>query len=98
MQLDGILSWVVAISGFAGTWFVGRKMYTGWIILAITQVIWIIYGALVHHWSFILSGVVYIFICTKSALDWLHSSCDSSPITTDERTIINDVVAELHTS
>jgi hypothetical protein len=37
-------SWVLAIIGVAGIYFVGRKTIWGWFVLLFNEVLWIVYA------------------------------------------------------
>lgn len=63
-------SWVLAIIGLTGVFFIGRKVRWGWSVLLFNEFLWIVYGLYTVQWGFILSGLAKAFVCVKSYKYW----------------------------
>jgi hypothetical protein len=57
-------SWVLAVIGVAGIYFVGRKTIWGWLVL------WITYALITKQYGFIFSAIAYAAVYIKSFLHW----------------------------
>jgi hypothetical protein len=64
-------SWVLAIVGCIGIFFVGRKTVWGWLILMLNESLWVIYACTSHQYGFILASVGYVTIYVKSYREWI---------------------------
>jgi hypothetical protein len=63
-------SWVLAVSGVAGIYFVGKKTLWGWFVLLFNEAIWIIYAVITEQYGFIVSAIAYGVVYIKSYLHW----------------------------
>jgi hypothetical protein len=63
-------SWVLAVVGITGIFFVGRKTVWGWPILMLNESLWVIYALTTHQYGFILASVGYGTIYIKSYSEW----------------------------
>jgi hypothetical protein len=64
-------SWVLAIVGCIGIFFVGKKTVWGWPVLMLNECLWVIYALTTHQYGFILASVGYGTIYIKSYREWL---------------------------
>jgi hypothetical protein len=63
-------SWLLAIIGVAGIYFVGRKTLWGWFVLLFNEAIWVIYAIKTEQYGFIVSAIAYGIVYIKSYLHW----------------------------
>lgn len=63
-------SWVLAIIGVAGIYFVGKKTLWGWFVLLFNEVIWTIYAVVTEQYGFIVSAIAYAAVYIRSYLHW----------------------------
>jgi hypothetical protein len=63
-------SWVLAVVGITGIFFVGRKTVWGWPILMLNESLWVIYALTTHQYGFILASIGYGTVYIKSYADW----------------------------
>jgi hypothetical protein len=63
-------SWILAVIGVAGIYFVGRKTIWGWLILCANEVLWITYALITKQYGFIFSAIAYAVVYIKSFLHW----------------------------
>ena len=67
-------SWILAVIGVAGIYFVGRKTLWGWFVLLFNEVIWIAYAVITEQYGFIVSAIAYAAVYIKSYLHWKEDS------------------------
>jgi hypothetical protein len=63
-------SWLLAILGVSGMYFVGKKTVWGWLVLLANEVIWVIYALITQQYGFIAMAIAYAFVYIKSYLEW----------------------------
>ena len=63
-------SWVLAVIGVAGIFFVGRKTIWGWLILLFNEFLWIAYALVTDQYGFIFSALAYAVVYIKSYMKW----------------------------
>jgi hypothetical protein len=63
-------SYLLAVIGVAGIFFVGRKTLWGWFVLLFNEVLWIAYAIITNQYGFILSAIAYAIVYIKSYLLW----------------------------
>ena len=63
-------SWILAVIGVAGIFFVGRKTIWGWLVLLLNECIWIAYALATDQYGFILMATAYSAVYIKSYLAW----------------------------
>lgn len=63
-------SYVLAVIGVAGIFFVGRKDNWGWWILLFNEVLWIAYAVITQQYGFILSAIAYAIVYIRSYIHW----------------------------
>jgi hypothetical protein len=57
-------SWILAVIGVAGIYFVGKKTIWGWLVLLFNETLWIAYAVLTQQYG----AIVYI----KSYIHWTN--------------------------
>ena len=68
--MNNYASWVLALSGTAAIYFVGRKHIWGWIWLTFNEVMWIYYALATKQYGFIFAAVAYSIVYIKSYIHW----------------------------
>jgi Nicotinamide mononucleotide transporter len=63
-------SWILAIIGVTGIFFVGRKTVWGWLVLLLNECLWTIYAIQTDQYGFILMSTAYSAIYIKSFIHW----------------------------
>ncbi len=63
-------SWILAVIGVAGIYFVGKKTLWGWFVLLFNEVIWTVYAVVTEQYGFIVSAIAYGVVYIKSYLHW----------------------------
>ncbi len=63
-------SWILAIIGVTGIYFVGKKTIWGWVVLSVNEVLWIIYAVTTKQYGFIVAAVAYGIVYIKSFIQW----------------------------
>ena len=63
-------SYVLAVIGVAGIYFVGRKTIWGWHILLVNEALWITYAIITKQYGFILSAIAYAAVYVRSYIHW----------------------------
>ena len=67
-------SWLLAIIGVTGIFFVGRKTIWGWWVLLFNEVLWVTYALITDQYGFILSAIAYGIVYVKSYMLWRKES------------------------
>jgi hypothetical protein len=63
-------SWILALIGVTGIYFVGRKTIWGWFVLGFNECLWMIYAITSHQYGFIFASLAYAATYTRSYLHW----------------------------
>jgi hypothetical protein len=63
-------SWVLAVIGCTGIFFVGRKTLWGWLLLMFNECLWVAYAIVTHQYGFIVASITYSAVYVKSYSDW----------------------------
>ena len=63
-------SWLLAILGVSGMYFVGKKTVWGWLVLLANEVIWVVYALVTQQYGFIVMAIAYAFVYIKSYFEW----------------------------
>jgi hypothetical protein len=71
-------SYVLAVIGVTGIFFVGRKTIWGWLILLLNECIWIAYAIATSQYGFIFMATAYSVVYIKSYLLWRREADDSN--------------------
>ena len=68
--MNNYASWVLAVIGVSGIFFVGRKNFLGWYILLFNETLWIIYAVTTKQYGFIFSALAYAAVYIQSHRHW----------------------------
>jgi len=63
-------SYVLAVVGVIGIFFVGRKTTWGWWVLLFNEALWIAYALVTDQYGFILSAIAYAAVYIRSYIHW----------------------------
>lgn len=63
-------SWLLAILGVSGMYFVGKKSIWGWPVLLANEVIWVVYALFTQQYGFIVMAIAYAIVYIKSYFEW----------------------------
>ena len=63
-------SYILAVIGVTGIFFVGRKTIWGWHILLVNEALWITYAIITKQYGFILSAIAYAAVYIRSYIHW----------------------------
>ena len=63
-------SWILAIIGVTGIYFVGKKTIWGWFILLFNECLWITYALITKQYGFIASAIAYAVVYIRSYIHW----------------------------
>ena len=66
-------SWVLAVVGITGIFFVGRKTVWGWLVLMVNECLWVAYALHTRQYGFILASIGYGTVYIKSYVKWKKS-------------------------
>jgi hypothetical protein len=68
--MENYASWVLAVIGVSGIFFVGRKNFLGWYILLFNETLWIVYAVATKQYGFIFSALAYGVVYIQSHRHW----------------------------
>jgi hypothetical protein len=71
-------SWILAVIGVAGIYFVGRKTLWGWFVLLFNEVVWIAYALITKQYGFIVSAIAYAAVYIRSYLHWKSDTIEDA--------------------
>jgi len=71
-------SYVLAVVGVTGIFFVGRKTIWGWLVLLTNECIWIAYALATDQYGFIFMAVAYASVYIKSFIGWRNNELQVS--------------------
>jgi len=73
-------SWVLAVIGVGGIYFVGRKAIWGWLVLLFNEVLWIGYALTTDQYGFIFSALAYALVYIRSYIHWSKDRVNEIPL------------------
>jgi hypothetical protein len=68
--INDYASWVLALSGVAAIYFIGRKHIWGWIWATLNEAMWIYYAISTKQYGFIFAAIAYSVVYIKSYRHW----------------------------
>ena len=69
-------SWILAVIGVTGIYFVGRKTIWGWLVLLTNECIWIAYALATDQYGFIFMATAYSIVYIRSYLHWRRDEAE----------------------
>jgi hypothetical protein len=63
-------SWLLAIIGVTGIYFVGRKTIWGWFVLLFNECLWTVYAIHTKQYGFIFASLAYAITYIRSYRHW----------------------------
>jgi len=73
-------SWILAVIGVTGIFFVGRKSIWGWFVLLFNEVLWMAYAIHTDQYGFIFSALAYAAVYIKSYLHWKREEPENNSV------------------
>ena len=67
---DQLWSWLLAVVGVSGIYFVGRKTLWGWVVLFINECLWVAYAVTTQQYGFIFAALAYMAVYVRSYKSW----------------------------
>jgi len=68
--MNNYASWVLAVSGVAAIYFVGRKQIWAWIWCICNETMWIFYAVTTKQYGFVFAAIAYSIVYVKSYFHW----------------------------
>jgi hypothetical protein len=63
-------SWILAVIGVIGIYFVGRKHRWAWLWLIFNECLWVGYAITTKQYGFIASAIAYAAVYIRSYIHW----------------------------
>jgi hypothetical protein len=63
-------SWVLAVIGTTGIFFVGKKNVWSWLLLLFNEVLWVIYATSTKQYGFYLASLGYGAVYIHNYRNW----------------------------
>jgi hypothetical protein len=88
---EQLWSWLLAVVGVLGIYFVGRKTIWGWLVLFINECLWIAYALVTKQYGFIFAALAYMAVYLRSYRAWrtdgdeVQEEIPNSPFDASER-------------
>lgn len=73
-------SWILAVVGVLGIYFVGRKDSWGWFVLLFNEILWIGYAVVTQQYGFIVSAIAYAIVYIRSYVHWSKKPVNQLPL------------------
>ena len=73
-------SWVLAVIGVAGIYFVGRKTIWGWLVLLFNEALSITYALITDQYGYIFSALAYAIVYIRSYIHWSKEKVNEIPL------------------
>mgnify|MGYP006266770033 CR=1 FL=1 len=71
-------SFILEGLGLCGAYFVARKVWWSWLVLATNSVLWVIYGTTTRQWGFVISSTMFFAIYLRNARKWKTDTTHSA--------------------
>lgn len=66
-DVSQLWSWALAAVGVSGVYLTTKKLYAGFIVGVLVQVLWVTYAVVTKQWGFIASALAFGWV---NALGW----------------------------
>ena len=63
-------SWVLEGIGLIGAYFVGRKLWQGWIVMILASVLWIVFGLRTRQYGFSVASMAFLVVYSRNLRAW----------------------------
>ena len=70
-------SWTLEGIGLIGAYFVGRKLWQGWIVMILASVLWIVFGLRTRQYGFTVASMAFLVVYSRNLRAW---RADPSPV------------------
>lgn len=61
-----LLAWVAAVLGWAALWLAGRGHRHGWLLTAVTSLVWVSVNTGLRLWGAVIAGVVSAVLALRN--------------------------------
>ena len=78
--MNDYASWILAVIGVSGIYFVGRKDVWGWFVLLFNECLWIVYAIATEQYGFILAALAYAAVYVRSYVHWSKERLNELPL------------------
>jgi nicotinamide riboside transporter PnuC len=78
--MNDYASWILAVIGVSGIYFVGRKDIWGWFVLLFNECLWIVYAIATEQYGFILAALAYGVVYIRSYVHWSKERLNELPL------------------
>jgi hypothetical protein len=66
-------SWVLGSLGVTGLLIAGNRVWWGWLINLVNEVLWVVYAVVTEQYGFILMAIAYGLVYARNARNtWRH--------------------------
>jgi hypothetical protein len=66
--------WIAMVLSVASLWMLGSRKRNGFVIMAVGNAAWIIYGALAGNLPIIISNIIFVVLNLRGYFNWSHTS------------------------
>jgi len=63
-------SWTLEGIGLIGAYFVGRKLWQGWIVMILASVLWIVFGLRTRQYGFTVASMAFLVVYSRNLRAW----------------------------
>ncbi len=63
-------SWLLAIFGVTGMWYVGKKQATAFFFLTANEILWVLFALQTKQYGFIFMAVCYATVYFRNGVRW----------------------------
>ena len=63
-------SWLLMTVGITGVYLTGKRLWWGWLVGVLSEILWITYAIITKQYGFIVAGLVYGIVFAMNARKW----------------------------
>lgn len=64
------LEWIIAALGLASYWMLARRNRFGWVVNAVSQLLWLYVAIATKQWPFVLLSFMYAYLSWRGWRTW----------------------------
>ena len=72
-------SWTLEGIGLIAAYFVGRKLWQGWIVMILASVLWIVFGLRTRQYGFSVASMAFLVVYSRNLRAWKASPSSAEP-------------------
>lgn len=72
-------SWTLEGIGLIAAYFVGRKLWQGWIVMILASVLWIVFGLRTRQYGFSVASMAFLVVYSRNLRAWRASQPSVEP-------------------